>query len=176
MGLTKEERRKRKKRKYHKEWVEANRERVRATNRAYKKANPHRAREWYNSNKERARRTRRAWAAKNKEHLRATRRAWKEANRERADLINHRSSLKKRYGMNYEQYKTLLRTQKGRCACCGRKERMKNKNGKVYRLAVDHCHKTKKIRALLCCACNKTIGLLNAKQLRQAADYLDRVG
>lgn len=45
----------------------------------------------------------------------------------------------------------MLEMQGGVCAICGGKD-------KNFRLAVDHCHQTGKIRGLLCSACNKAIG------------------
>lgn len=46
-------------------------------------------------------------------------------------------------------------------------------NGQL--LSVDHCHKTNKIRGLLCSSCNFMIGLSKDSPiiLRKAADYLE---
>lgn len=58
---------------------------------------------------------------------------------------------KHRYGMTFYQYDLLYQFQNGKCAICGRKENKK-------RLAVDHCHKSGKIRGLLCSGCNILLG------------------
>ena len=43
-------------------------------------------------------------------------------------------------------------------------------------LAVDHCHKTGKIRQLLCSNCNPAIGFIkdSPELARKMADYLER--
>lgn len=60
---------------------------------------------------------------------------------------------KKDFGISIEDYEDMLISQKGNCAICGLKE----KSG--CRLSVDHDHKTKKVRGLLCGNCNRGIGL-----------------
>lgn len=52
--------------------------------------------------------------------------------------------LKSKYGITFEEYKEMFDKQAGLCAICGLPET----NGKS--LAVDHCHITGKVRALLC--------------------------
>jgi len=48
---------------------------------------------------------------------------------------------------------------------------------KLQGFNVDHDHKTKKVRGLLCFGCNTGIGCLrdNPSRLRSAADYLERM-
>jgi hypothetical protein len=61
---------------------------------------------------------------------------------------------KLRQGLTIAQYDELLEAQGGVCAICGRPP-------KNRRLAVDHNHKTGKIRGLLCWVCNlKVLGRL----------------
>lgn len=63
--------------------------------------------------------------------------------------------LKTRYGITPEQYTILLTMQRGVCAIC-------QKPPFRVRLAIDHDHKTGKIRGLLCRRCNCGIG--NARE------------
>src|SRR3972149_7949169 len=56
------------------------------------------------------------------------------------------------YGLTIEAYEALLNNQKYVGAICG----LTNKNGR--RLGVDHCHKTGKVRGLLCTTCNSGLG------------------
>lgn len=56
-------------------------------------------------------------------------------------------------------YNELFIKQNGLCKICNKEETAKQK-GKPIRLAVDHCHKTGKVRGLLCDKCNKSLGLL----------------
>lgn len=60
--------------------------------------------------------------------------------------------LKRKFGITLEDYQQMFDKQSGLCAICGRP----NSINKL--LAVDHNHKTGKIRALLCHGCNLAIG------------------
>lgn len=74
---------------------------------------------------------------------------------------------RKRFGITLEEYDVLLNIQNGVCAICG------NKCNRG-RLAVDHCHKTGRIRGLLCRKCNAILGLMNddLNWLNNAHKYL----
>lgn len=77
--------------------------------------------------------------------------------------------LKKQYNITLEEYKNLLVKQNNCCKICSNHEsNFKNQ------LAVDHCHKTKEIRGLLCYNCNRAIGLLkdDVQILQNAIKYL----
>lgn len=60
--------------------------------------------------------------------------------------------LKARYGITPTDYLTLLHSQNNKCAICGKDYRDEKR-----RLAVDHSHKTKFIRGLLCTYCNSRL-------------------
>jgi len=81
-------------------------------------------------------------------------------------------ALKYKYGLTYQDYVAMLKKQDGRCAICY------GKNKHSYALAVDHNHKTGKIRALLCNSCNALIG--HAKDsvvlLEACIQYLEVIG
>lgn len=64
----------------------------------------------------------------------------------------------KNYGVSAEDYRRLLESQGGVCAICGKPETAKI-HGAVKDLAVDHCHKTGRIRGLLCSRHNTALGL-----------------
>lgn len=67
-------------------------------------------------------------------------------------------------------YQRLLERQGNGCAICGRTD-----NPGKSRLAIDHCHKSGKIRGLLCTCCNQAIGQMkdSPELLRKAAAYLE---
>jgi hypothetical protein len=71
------------------------------------------------------------------------------------------------YRLKPDEYEAILKHQKGVCAGCGRAP------GHIS-LAVDHCHKTGRIRGLLCWLCNRAIGILrdNAKAAANLGAYL----
>lgn len=73
---------------------------------------------------------------------------------------------KARYNLTPEDYAKMYARQKGGCAICKR----------PVRLGVDHSHKTKKVRGLLCDHCNLLLGHAqdNIKILRAAIRYLKR--
>lgn len=78
--------------------------------------------------------------------------------------------LRTTYGITIEDYDRMLEEQGGKCAVCGKKPRKTS-------LAVDHNHRTGKVRGLLCFSCNyKIVGRHNSKLLGAAADYLRKYG
>lgn len=81
--------------------------------------------------------------------------------------------LKKLYGLSFKKFEAFLKEQDGKCAICGDAERMSIR-GAVVRLAVDHCHGTKRVRGLLCSQCNRGLGLFRDKPelLEKAAEYI----
>lgn len=81
----------------------------------------------------------------------------------------HGEWIFKTYGITSEQYASLLRYQGGKCFICQRA------TGKRRRLAVDHDHKTGKVRGLLCNPCNRDVlGHLrdSVAALERAVTYL----
>lgn len=73
-----------------------------------------------------------------------------------------------KYGLTLEEYDDLLCKQEGLCAIC----RQTCVTGR--KLAVDHDHKTGKIRGLLCAWCNQRLGLLeNVEWVAKANSYLE---
>ena len=64
-------------------------------------------------------------------------------------------ALIRKYGITLEAYNILLMEQNNKCAICGVTPEEQGKD-----LAVDHCHTSNKIRALLCNNCNAAIGFL----------------
>jgi Recombination endonuclease VII len=68
-------------------------------------------------------------------------------------LVNdHR---KKGVDISEEQYRKLYEERQGLCAICN------NPEPRNVRLAMDHDHKTGKVREFLCHKCNRAIGLIN---------------
>ncbi len=91
-----------------------------------------------------------------------------ETRRKYARLPTSRATLRK-FGLTDLDYNKLLAAQNGLCAICHKRPGKK-------RLAVDHCHKTGRVRGLLCTRCNIAIGcLMDSPDLaRAAAEYLER--
>lgn len=82
--------------------------------------------------------------------------------------VHIKYKLKKKYGITLLQYEQLLVSQNGLCAICKLPPIEK-------RLAVDHCHTTKKIRGLLCFRCNLALGYLkdNIENSKNMTAYLE---
>jgi hypothetical protein len=81
------------------------------------------------------------------------------------------NDLRKKYGITMNDYHIMFAAQNGKCKVCGTAELESGK----FRMNVDHCHKTGKVRGLLCGGCNRAIGQLkdSPELLRKAADYLE---
>ena len=90
---------------------------------------------------------------------------------ERGKISKRQSDIRyklRRYNITLEEYTRKFNEQNGCCAMCGRSQ-LEFKNA----LAVDHDHKTRKNRGLLCVNCNRIVGVFeneSAKKLVQ--EYL----
>lgn len=80
--------------------------------------------------------------------------------------------LKRQYKISVSEWDRLYAEQQGRCAICGG-EGFSMKPG-YAKLNVDHCHKTDRVRGLLCHNCNRGLGLFQDDTgfLSRAIDYL----
>jgi len=119
------------------------------------------------------------WYKKNKEKVNKKALEWRKNNPEKFEEQSWRSHLNRTYGITPEKYNEMIYEQNGVCAICLNPETFiepKGNNNKLKRLCVDHCHKTGKIRRLLCNRCNKCVGQLddNPHLLRTMADYLEK--
>lgn len=81
--------------------------------------------------------------------------------------------LKNKYGCDQATYEALEKEQGGVCAICRQPETDQYK-GTTLELAVDHDHKTGKIRGLLCRSCNLAIGKFkeDVRIVEAALEYL----
>lgn len=86
-----------------------------------------------------------------------------------------RRHYKSKYGITLEQYNEMFEKQKGLCAICDKPQKRYSTSGNK-RLAVDHCHTTGKVRALLCTECNVGIGYAqdNPDILKSMILYLEK--
>lgn len=109
----------------------------------------------------------RASARKNKDAINAALRERYAADPE-FRACKRKSKLKTNYGMSLEEYAAKLAEQGDVCIICLRPKGKK-------RLCVDHNHKTRKLRSLLCDRCNRGLGYFDEQSatLRRAVDYLD---
>lgn len=97
-------------------------------------------------------------------------RQWRNNNPEKAKS----NELKKMFGITLQEYEALFTKQDGLCAICGGKETTNSRDGAPRHMPVDHCHKTGRIRGLLCTQCNRGLGMFGDDRARllAAAEYL----
>ncbi len=112
-----------------------------------------------------------ARAQRNPGQYAATKKAWKDRNPSKHHDSTRASWLKSKYGITPEDYDQMLVKQHGCCGICG--VDAPSRGNKYF--AVDHCHKTGRVRGLLCNECNRGMGLLrdSSDLCRKAAEYLE---
>ena len=95
---------------------------------------------------------------------------WKSDNPYRVREICRKSRLKTDYGMTQEQFELMKKNQDNKCKICGITPEAAN----ILDLYVDHCHKSNKVRGLLCRKCNMAIGFFmdSPTILSAAMEYL----
>lgn len=138
----------------------------------YSKKKQEYRKQWAKKNPDRIKQYSRDYYQKNKEVLLEKSSKWQVAHRGKLTTQTRKMWLKHKYGITEAQYRQMLEDQDHKCAICSRAH-MESQYHKLY---VDHDHKTKKVRALLCRSCNFMIGLGNESPeiLRLAALYLEK--
>jgi hypothetical protein len=116
---------------------------------------------WREQNREKVRAYSREWAAKNRKRVTAYGAQWRRDHRDKYLCKN----LRGKYGITLAKFRQMMQAQNERCAVC------KNPLTPAH---VDHCHKTKNVRELLCGPCNRGLGLLRDDPdiASAAANYL----
>ena len=88
------------------------------------------------------------------------------------------SLLRQKGSITKDEYYKLIDDQGNNCAICNKPETRVTVKGsdRVTKLVLDHCHKSNKIRGLLCFKCNSALGFFNddIQVISNAADYLRR--
>lgn len=75
------------------------------------------------------------------------------------------SHLRRTYGLSWETYTEMVIAQDNKCYLCN------NPPSDVFdKLVVDHCHRTGKVRKLLCRMCN-----IHLSRIEACPDYFDKV-
>lgn len=92
-----------------------------------------------------------------------------------ADISLSNRYLVRNYGITYADYSRMLAEQEHKCAICG-SSGFVMKECHSMKLVVDHCHKTGRVRGLLCHNCNRALGLLSDSKeaLLSAIEYLEK--
>lgn len=121
------------------------------------------ARSYYERNKEKMKEYSRNWQRANKEQFQEYSRKWRIKNKERMRDLQ----AKWNYNLTLGQINEQFEAQHRQCAIC---KKLMNKP------RIDHCHKTKAFRGILCHNCNVILGLAHDSPeiLRNAAIYLEK--
>lgn len=137
--------------------------------------------EFYLPDIEKRREAVRNWGLKNKDYIAKRNRERHQRMKSNPEYVERRrvnkkkwsrtARLKKQYGLTLEQYENMVLLQNNRCAIC-------NKLGSQFnfKLVIDHCHSTGKVRELLCNRCNTGIGQFyeNIEAISKAVVYLKK--
>lgn len=88
-------------------------------------------------------------------------------NKEQLGLSVKKTTIKRKYGITWDEFIQMYETQEGLCAICKSEE-----EGRM--LSIDHCHETRKVRGLLCGTCNRALGLFkdDPEILQAAKEYV----
>lgn len=91
-----------------------------------------------------------------------------------SDIGHQRNWLRKNYSISLEEYQNLYELQNGLCGICNSVGFKISKNQR-QNIVIDHCHKSGKVRGLLCHNCNRGLGLFkdSKEYLYNAILYLE---
>lgn len=122
--------------------------------------------EWYTKNKTKVIQKAKQWNAENKE-------TFKENN----SYSKRGSYLRRRkFGISETEFAELFNNADDKCQICKQPETTTNSKGETKALAIDHCHKTGKVRGVLCQKCNTALGGFkdSIELLENAIRYLSK--
>ncbi len=130
-------------------WYAANRERLRDENLKKYRENSElakaKARTFYQENRQRL-------IERSQQYYRSNiqkKKEYDQTRHKKNPKLRRQTELRRKYGMTVEEFDALLGAQENQCACC---------RELLVQPAVDHCHKTGRVRGLLCGPCNRALG------------------
>jgi hypothetical protein len=93
--------------------------------------------------------------------------------KESCKICKYKNVLKKEYNLEYEDYIKMLNKNKSSCEICNSKLILYGKNKTS---CIDHCHKTNKVRGVICQRCNSALGMFkdSTQTIRKTIEYLER--
>jgi Recombination endonuclease VII len=149
---------------------ERERSRKRRADPEYRQKSAETIKRWAKAHPESLRAAAKRYRGKNLEKIRAADRAHAKAHPEK---VHHKNC--RRYGITQIEYERRFEEQRGVCAICNQPE-THMRNGRPLNLAIDHDHRTSRVRMLLCHRCNTGLGSFrdSAALLRIAAAYVER--
>ncbi len=116
----------------------------------------------------------RAYYLAHREEAKANAKRWAAANPEKRRAIARKAGRKNvrknRYGISLPVFYAMLQQQGGCCAACSVTLEAESRFTHV-----DHCHKTGRVRGLLCLHCNAALGYLkdDAQKIKGLLRYLE---
>lgn len=128
---------------------------------------PEQSRKYYLENRERILQRVKTYRETNPDKIRENNRAWRKKNPVRKKELQDRyrvkqgarlvameraGALRRKYGLTTAQFDEMSKAQNHLCAICNKKKK----------LCVDHCHKTGRVRLLLCAGCNLVVGFVES--------------
>jgi hypothetical protein len=119
------------------------------------------------NHKEKRREYQRKWRAKNREHHNELCRISHNKNSHKHVDKRREDRLKNNYNLTVLEYESILKSQNDCCKIC-----KKHKSKWKRNLSVDHCHKTGKIRGILCTKCNTSLAWFELFN-EEAKNYLN---
>lgn len=159
---------------YAKEWRDKNKEKLNAEKREYYAEHREELlagyKKKYIKNREQILTYQAGYRAANKEKVNAQGRKYR-AEHPLTKEQRREITLKNFYGITVEFWSKMFLEQDSCCAICKRPD-----PGSKVGWHTDHCHKTKKVRGIVCHGCNLALGGAkdNPNTLRAAADYLEK--
>lgn len=114
---------------------------------------------------------RKAYMEENKERYKEYSKKYLEEHKEEIALKKRAVYYKKKFGITLEEFNKLVEEAGGKCSIC---EKFFDSTKRETSAVVDHCHKTGKIRGVLCNNCNAALGALgdSVERLQIVYDYL----
>ncbi len=118
-----------------------------------------------------------SWAAQDRKNNPEKYREWSRKHAKKVGAEGITRAILRQKKLKREIYDQMIKDQKNLCAICGKAEsRTIRSSGKVMHLCIDHCHKTNKVRGLVCAMCNLGIHYFkdSSELLLSAANYLNK--
>lgn len=87
------------------------------------------------------------------------------------------ASLKRKYGITYDEFENMFLSQHGLCGICGQGLKRSSEKGwgGKREACVDHDHKTGKVRGILCRGCNLSLSMIEDEVFQQKSNqYLSK--